>query len=224
MRIELQWAFTEADMRAAPCEICEVEFGPRAVIIRGGVHGEEACEECLRMLSGRKASFPGAPWPTFEEYEALVASHPEPMFASAEELEASEAEAGMDGRWPAYDASWLWRVPEEEDDVVHVMPTVLCRMDGETMAAAVAEGPEGGDRALVVFRSEEEADRYRAATGNHPDAEGWRPVALGLRELSDLLEIHGCTHVAMPEPWTGAGGVDFFAAADFIGMLEEAPA
>jgi hypothetical protein len=107
--------------------------------------------------------------------------------------------------------------------VVVVCPTVLYRMDRERMAAAVAEGPEGGDRALIVFRSEEEAEKYRAATGNHPDAEGWRPVALDLRELSDLLEIHGCPQVAMPEPWTGTGGVDFFAAGDFIGMLEEAP-
>jgi hypothetical protein len=102
-------------------------------------------------------------------------------------------------------------------------PTALYRMDRDTQAAAVVEGPEGGDRALIVLRSEEEAGKYRAATGNHPEAEGWRPVALGLRELSDLLEIHGCSHVAMPEPWTGTGGVDFFAAADFIGMLEAAP-
>ena len=33
--------------------------------------------------------------------------------------------------------------------------------------------------------------------------------------------MHGCTHVAMPEPWTGEGSVDRFEAAAFIGLLEE---
>ena len=107
-------------------------------------------------------------------------------------------------------------------DIVEVRPTVLYRMAPETVTAAVVEGPEG--RALIVFRSEGETGKYRAATGNHPEADGWRPVAPDLRGISDLLELHGCTHVAMPEPWTETGGVDFFAAADFIGMLEEAPA
>jgi len=116
MRIELQWAFSKEDMRAVPCAICEAEFKPRAVIIRCDPYGEEACEECLRALSGRKAALPGAPWPTWEEYEALVESHPEPMFASAEEVAASEKAGGRgQGEWPAYDASWLWRVPRDEN-------------------------------------------------------------------------------------------------------------
>jgi hypothetical protein len=42
-----------------------------------------------------------------------------------------------------------------------------------------------------------------------------------LEGLAALLEAHGCTHVAMPEPWTGDHGVDFFEADTFIGMLEE---
>ncbi len=110
----------------------------------------------------------------------------------------------------------------DQEGIVHVTPTVLYRMDRGTIAAATVEYEDG--RAMTVFRSEEEAEKYRAATGNHLDAEGWRPVALNLPALSDLLELHGCSHVAMPEPWTGTGGVDFFAASDFIGMLEEAPA
>ena len=90
MKIDLQWAFTRADMTAGPCVLCEAKFEPRAVLIRCDSHGAEACEGCLRALSGRKDAFPGAPWPTWEEYEALAAAHPEPMFRSAEEADADE--------------------------------------------------------------------------------------------------------------------------------------
>ena len=111
MRIELQWAFTEEDMRAGPCAVCEAEFTPRAVIARADQHAYdlgEVCEECLRWFSRRKkgGDVIPAPWPTWEEYRALVESHPGPMFASPEEMRASEP-AG-DPVWPAYDRSWLW--------------------------------------------------------------------------------------------------------------------
>jgi hypothetical protein len=44
-------------------------------------------------------------------------------------------------------------------------------------------------------------------------------------QLEDVLEILECTHVAMPGPRTGDGGVDFFEADVFIGILERsAPA
>ncbi len=107
-------------------------------------------------------------------------------------------------------------------DVLTIYPTVLYRAEPDTLTAAVVEGPKG--RALLVFRSEGEAEKYRAGTGNSPEAEGWRAVNLGLEDLANVLAMHGCTHVAMPEPWTGEGLVDFFDAGDFIGMLEEAPA
>ncbi len=113
MKIDLQWAFSREDMTEGPCAICEADFEPRVVIIRCDPHGLEACEDCLRALSARKEAFPGAPWPTWEEYDALVAAHPEPMFSSVEEVAASEAEAGdpETNSWAAHDASWLWRAP-----------------------------------------------------------------------------------------------------------------
>jgi len=103
-----------------------------------------------------------------------------------------------------------------------VMPTC---MDRSTQAAAVVEKPEKGRR-LIVFRSEEEAEKYRSDTGKHPASDGWGPAALDLEDLANVLEMHDCTHVAMPEEWIGGeGGVDFFEAASFIGMLQEsAPA
>ncbi len=113
----------------------------------------------------------------------------------------------------------LARINEPDEDLVHITPTVLYRMPGGKMTAAVVEHEEG--RALIVFRSEEEAEKYRAATGNHPEGEGWRTATLDSEGLGHVLEAHGCTHVAMPEPWTGEGGVDFFTGPDFIGMLEE---
>ncbi len=75
--------------------------------------------------------------------------------------------------------------------------------------------------ALIVFRSEE-AEKYRRATDNQPEEEGFRTEVLDREELGHVLEAHGCTHVAMPEAWAGGDGVDFFTASDFIGMLESA--
>jgi hypothetical protein len=107
MRIELQWAFVEADIPdEKPCTLCEAEFKGDAVVIRVGPHGDEACAECLRNLSLRKEQEPWAPWPSFEEYQVLLKSHPEPMFATEEELDASETLD--DPPWAAHDASLLW--------------------------------------------------------------------------------------------------------------------
>ena len=114
---------------------------------------------------------------------------------------------------------------QRTEDEVLITPTVIYRIDeeGDRLTAAVVEHEDG--RAMTVFRSEEEAEKYRAATGNYPASEGFKAVCVGHEELADILEIHGCTHVAMPEPWIGEGLVDFFKASDFIGMLEEsAPA
>jgi len=78
-------------------------------------------------------------------------------------------------------------------------------------------------RAMLVFRSEE-AEKFRHATGNYPESEGFEVVSVDHEELAAFLQFHRCTHVAMPEPW-GEGGEDFFAAADYVGMLEaSAPA
>ena len=39
--------------------------------------------------------------------------------------------------------------------------------------------------------------------------------------VESLLDKLGVGLVIMPEPWTGAGGVDTFDAADFVAMLQE---
>jgi hypothetical protein len=206
MRIELQWAFTEDDMVKQPCVLCEHAFESKAVIIRSDPHGYEVCEECLRALSGRKATLPGAPWPTWEEYEALVAAHPKPMFEGPDD---SSPPVGAHG------ASWLWTPPEED---VHVTPTILYRLGHGKLEGVTIQGDE--EHAMVVFRSEEEAEKFRGATDQYPESEGFKVASMDHEELAAFLKVHGCTYVAMPEPW-GEGVVDFFEADTFIGMLEE---
>jgi hypothetical protein len=74
-------------------------------------------------------------------------------------------------------------------------------------------------------RPEGEAERFRGATGRYPESEGFKTLCVDLEGLRAFLDVHECSHVAMPEPWTGEGVVDHFEAAAFIGMLEEsAPA
>ncbi len=104
------------------------------------------------------------------------------------------------------------------EEYITITPAIIYRLDRGVIAAAVVEHEDG--RALCVFRSEEEAEKYRAATGNYPPEEGFKVLSANHKALATLLEVHDCSHVAMPEPW-GEGGVDFFKAADFIGMLEE---
>ena len=106
------------------------------------------------------------------------------------------------------------------EETHHMTPTVVYRAGGGAFEATVADHPEKG-RALFVFASEEEADGYRLKTGTYPAEEGFVNVPLDQVTLEDLLALHGCTHVVMPVSLTGEEGPDFFAAGDFVGMLED---
>jgi hypothetical protein len=108
------------------------------------------------------------------------------------------------------------------EDTVHISPTILYRAGrGKLEAAAVDEGDE---LTMIVFRSEEEAERFRQDTGKYPESEGFKAVNVDHEQLAAFLRVHRYTHVGMPEPWDGEGGVvDRFEAADFIGLLEESP-
>ena len=105
------------------------------------------------------------------------------------------------------------------EDTVHISPTILYRTGRGTLEAAVADRADG--RTMIVFRSEEEAEKFRQDTGKFPESEGFKAVGVDHEQLAAFLQVHECTHVGMPEPWDGEGGVDRFEAADFIGMLEE---
>ena len=106
-------------------------------------------------------------------------------------------------------------------------PTVLYRMDPERDLQSTATAPTEIGKALIVFRSEEEAEKFRLDTGLCPASEGFKPVNLSGEEISGVLDMHGLSVVAMPEPWTGeeSSGVDLFSREGFLELLEEcAPA
>jgi hypothetical protein len=106
-------------------------------------------------------------------------------------------------------------------------PTVLYRMDPERDLQSTATVPTEIGEALIVFRSEEDAEKFRRDTGRCPASEGFKPVNLSGEEISGVLDMHGLSVVAMPEPWTGeeSSSVDVFARENFFRFLEEcAPA
>ena len=77
------------------------------------------------------------------------------------------------------------------------------------------------ENSLVVFRSEEEVEKSRTYSGLHPASEGFEAVAVDELGIARTCLRHGLEKVAMPEPWTGTSGVEFFDVADFVAMLKE---
>src|SRR5215203_7469567 len=111
---------------------------------------------------------------------------------------------------------------EEEnmtEDTVHISPTILYRVGRRTLEAVTVNRGDG--HTMLVFRSQEEAEKFRGHTGLYSEAEGFKPLCLDHEQLAAFLQVHECTHVALPEAWTNEGGVDRFEADTFIGMLEE---
>ena len=104
---------------------------------------------------------------------------------------------------------------------VLISPTVLAKLCNPDCVAFASVG-EGEGLALIVFRSMAEAERFQRATGKHTAGQGFKRVGLDRVSLAHVLEAGAYPLVAMPEaPWTGEGGVDAFAAGDFVAMLEE---
>jgi hypothetical protein len=104
------------------------------------------------------------------------------------------------------------------EETIYLTPTAILRAGRGTLEAATAGGQ--CSKALIVFRSEEEAELFRADTGKYPASEGFKPVALHHKHLKDVIGVCGCSHVAMPEPWGSEGGVGFYEAGAFVELLE----
>ena len=108
------------------------------------------------------------------------------------------------------------------EETIYVRPTAIFRAGPRALEAAVVDEDKG--RALFLFRDEAEAEDYRRETGVYPAEEGFKPVSLEVGALRDVLAMHECTHVVSPRPLTAdSEGPDFFAAEDFVGILEEFP-
>jgi hypothetical protein len=105
------------------------------------------------------------------------------------------------------------------EDTVHIEPTILYRRGRGTLEAVTVNARDG--HTMVVFRSEEEAEKFRSHTGLYSEDSGFRTLSVDHEQLAAFLEAHECTHVALPEAWVMEGGVDRFEAEAFIGMLEE---
>jgi hypothetical protein len=84
----------------------------------------------------------------------------------------------------------------EPEEAITIVPTVLCRAGRGTLEAVTAR--HEGAHALIVFRSEKEAEKYRADTGKYPEEEGLKAVSIDHEHFANILEWHGCSHVAMP--------------------------
>jgi hypothetical protein len=110
----------------------------------------------------------------------------------------------------------------ERDDTFILEPVILMRVtEEEVQAATIGEGEE---QALMVFRAAEEAARFQEASGKCTAEEGYRIVGGrvdgGAQLIANALEKTGVGYVAMPESWTGDGGVDLFTAEDFLRLLD----
>ena len=100
-------------------------------------------------------------------------------------------------------------------------PTALYRREADAVSAATLPTPYGD--ALLMFRSSEDALAFRAASKNHPAAEGWLPLPMDRDLLAAVLDLHSLGAVVMPEEWTGDDVSDLFTAANFLELLDVSP-
>jgi hypothetical protein len=103
----------------------------------------------------------------------------------------------------------------------YLEPTIiLMRGEGEEGVAYV-----GRENALLVFRSEEEVEKFRHETGMYPASEGYETLAVDEAEIARTCIRHNLSRICIPEaPWTETTGVEFFDADDFTRMLRESHA
>jgi hypothetical protein len=97
------------------CAVCSLSFEEPSVVAWGRTDASEemgvVCPECTAYL-GRRC---GDRFPSIGVYRELLEQYPEPMYPSAEALEAAAEAAGHED--PAelvYEASWVWRRPRED--------------------------------------------------------------------------------------------------------------
>jgi hypothetical protein len=100
-----------------------------------------------------------------------------------------------------------------------ISPHIIARRDEDTDREYVMT--VGAENALVVFRSEEEVEKFRDYSGLHPASEGFEAVPVDEVGIARTCLRHGLERVCLPEHWTGTSGVDFFDLEDFVVLLKE---
>ncbi len=107
-----------------------------------------------------------------------------------------------------------------EDTTYVVTPTIIRRVDRGERTLTVIDVPEEetGERALLVFMNEDQAEAFRADTGRYPDSEGFEVGAVDLDGLEVICQVWGFKRVALrgPEP----EAVSVLDAEAFCEMLE----
>lgn len=107
-------------------------------------------------------------------------------------------------------------------DTSTIYPTVLVNADHGEKTLGVVTAVEGEQEALVVFRGPNDARAYQQTSGKHSAEEGFELIGMSRKALSALLDKQDLSWVALPEEWTGSGGVDFFTSENFLELLDTA--
>ncbi len=108
-----------------------------------------------------------------------------------------------------------------EDTYITITPHVIERwVVADKVEVAGFRHLEDGERVLVVFTNEDEAEAFRAASGKYPASEGFEVVAVDHEGLRNLIRLWGYRSFAVCGLEPG-GGADFFDAEVFCGLLEE---
>lgn len=109
----------------------------------------------------------------------------------------------------------------DTDDTI-IRPAVLVSLDDAEGTLGVVTSGKGEDEALIVFRGPEDAWAFQESNDRYSAAEGFSVVGMEPPAISALLDKQGIGNVALPEEWTGSGGVDTFTAANFLKLLDTA--
>ena len=104
-------------------------------------------------------------------------------------------------------------------ETIQVTPTLIRRVLPDKIEIADVPG-EGGQRALLVFLNEEQAEAFRRETGSFPASEGFIAQATSLEGLKAIQLVWKFPRVVLrgPEPDV----VSEYDADEFMAMLEAA--
>ncbi len=110
----------------------------------------------------------------------------------------------------------------EVEDTIYVTPTIIRRVNHGERTLTVINVPdeETGERSLLVFMNEDQADAFRADTGRFPASEGFEVGAVDRDGLEAICAVWGFKRVALREPEPEA--VSVLDADVFCEMLEPA--
>jgi hypothetical protein len=109
------------------------------------------------------------------------------------------------------------------DDLICIEPTIIkwtSTEQEEVVAHIRGEGAE--ESALLVFRTEEEAEDFRSAVLKVSEAEGFTVEGVDHYELARIVGTHRFPRIAMPKSW-GEKDLLWFSSWGFLELLGDLP-